>query len=605
MKDLSGLSLDIGSLQSGYGSAAFTPADIVHEVFRRIRASENNPIWICLVAEEVALTAAKALPALPKTSLFGIPFAVKDNMDVGDLPTTAGCPGFGYVAPQNAAVIQRLLDAGAILIGKTNLDQFATGLVGVRSPYGACRNLFNPEYISGGSSSGSALAVAAGLVSFALGTDTAGSGRVPAAFANIIGLKPTKGVLSTWGVIPACRSLDCVSIFSLTPVDAETVFETAASYDPQDSYSRRYQPKETPSKSWRIGVPSDGQLDQVEDEYRVLFAEAVNRFRSLGHTIVTIDAKPFLETATLLYGGPWVAERFAAVGTFIKNHLDAVHPVVRDIVLGGEEFTATDAFNAQYRLENLKQKAAIAWNSIDALLLPTAPSIYRIEEIEQEPVSLNSRLGTFTNFTNLLDLAAIAVPAGFRSDGLPFGITLLGPAFSEAGLFVLTKPYLESLRPALGATKTAYPVAQAGRNRVQAPPDGVTLAVVGAHLTGEPLNHQLTDLHARLVERTKTAPVYRLFALQGTSPPKPGLVRVGAESGSAIDLETWEIPVHEFGKFIQKVPAPLTIGTVQLENGQQVKGFLCEEAGVSGATDITAFGGWKMYLKSLVRQVPD
>jgi len=605
MKDLSGLSLDIGTLKSGYGSAAFTPADVVHEVYRRIRASENNPIWICLVAEEVALAAAKALSASPKTSLFGIPFAVKDNMDVGDLPTTAGCPGFSYVAPQNAAVIQRLLDAGAILIGKTNLDQFATGLVGVRSPYGACLNLFNPEYISGGSSSGSALAVAAGLVSFALGTDTAGSGRVPAAFANIIGLKPTKGVLSTWGVIPACRSLDCVSIFSLTPVDAETVFEVAASYDLQDPYSRRYQPKETPAKSWRIGVASDGQLDQVEDEYRVLFAEAVNRFRSLGHTIVTIDAKPFLETATLLYGGPWVAERFAAVGTFIKGHADSVHPVVRDIVLGGEKFTAADAFNAQYRLENLKQKAAIAWNSIDALLLPTAPSIYRIEEIEKEPVSLNSRLGIFTNFTNLLDLAAIAVPAGFRSDGLPFGITLFGPAFSEAGFFALTKPYLESLCPALGATKTAYPAAQPKRNGVQTPPDGVVVAVVGAHLTGEPLNHQLTDLHARLVERTKTAPVYRLFALQGTSPPKPGLVRVGSESGSAIDLETWEIPVQEFGKFIQKVPAPLTIGTVQLENGQQVKGFLCEEAGVSGATDITGFGGWKMYLKSLVRQLPD
>jgi allophanate hydrolase len=601
MKDLSGLSLNIGTLQSGYGSAAFTPVDVVHEVYRRIRASENNPIWICLVTEEVALAAAKALPASPKTSLFGIPFAVKDNMDVGDLPTTAACPGFSYVAPQNAAVIQRLLDAGAILIGKTNLDQFATGLVGVRSPYGACLNLFNPEYISGGSSSGSALAVAAGLVSFALGTDTAGSGRVPAAFANIVGLKPTKGVLSTWGVIPACRSLDCVSIFSLTPADAETVFEIAASYDPQDPYSRRYLPKATPSKSWRIGVASDGQLDQVQDEYRVLFAKAVDRFRSLGHTIVTIDAKPFLETATLLYGGPWVAERFAAVGTFIKSHADSVHPVVRDIVLGGEKFTATDAFNAQYRLENLKQKAAIAWDSIDALLLPTAPSIYRIEEIEKEPVSLNSRLGIFTNFTNLLDLAAIAVPAGFRSDGLPFGITLLGPAFSEAGLLVLTKPYLESLRPDLGATKTAYPVAQPKRNGVQAPADGVMIAVVGAHLTGGPLNHQLTDLHARLVERTKTAPVYRLFALQGTSPPKPGLVRVGAERGSSIDLETWEIPVHEFGKFIQKVPAPLTIGTVQLENGQQVKGFLCEEAGVSGATDITAFGGWKMYLKSLIR----
>jgi allophanate hydrolase len=597
MKDLSGLSLDIGTLQKGYRSRAFTPSDVVHEIYRRISATEDNPIWIYLVPEEQAAAAATALPESPNKSLFGVPFAVKDNIDVADLLTTAACPAFAYAAPENAAVVQRLLDDGAILIGKTNLDQFATGLVGVRSPYGTCSNLFNPEYISGGSSSGSALAVAGGLVSFALGTDTAGSGRVPAAFANIVGLKPTRGVLSTKGVVPACRSLDCVSIFSLTVGDAEIVFEIAASYDAQDCYSRRYRPQEVPLKKSRIGVPADPQLDQVEDGYRALFTEAISRFRSLGHTIVTIDAKSFLEAANLLYGGPWVAERFAAVGAFIKDHPDSIHPFVRDIILGGEKFTATDAFNGQYRLEQLRQETSIVWESMDVLLLPTAPSIYRIEEIEREPIFLNSRLGVFTNFTNLLDLAGIAVPAGFRADGLPFGVTLLRPAFGEAELFALAQSYLESLHPMLGATKVPCPVADP-KSGATAAPDTIMVAVVGAHLTGEPLNYQLTELDARFIQRTKTAPLYRMFALPASSPAKPGLVRVGPESGSSIELEVWELPVREFGKFVKNIPTPLTIGTIHLENGQQVKGFLCEEVAVAGATDITEFGGWKTYLKN-------
>jgi allophanate hydrolase len=604
MKDLSGLPLDVVTLRSGYRSGAFTPTDIIEEIYRRIRALEHNPVWIYLIPEAVAIAATKALPDLANQPLFGIPFAVKDNIDVANLPTTAACAEFSQVAVENATVVQRLLDEGAILIGKTNLDQFATGLVGVRSPYGACRNPFNQDYISGGSSSGSAVAVAAGLVSFALGTDTAGSGRIPAAFANIVGLKPTKGVLSTRGVVPACRSLDCVSIFSLTPDDAETVFEVVATYDPLDSYSRQYHPRATPTKTWRIGVPPEQQLDQVEDQYRRLFTEAVNRFRSLGHTIVTIDSKPFLEAAKLLYGGPWVAERFAAVGTFIKDHLDSVHPVVREIILGGEKFTAVDAFNAQYRLEQLRQETVTAWESIDVLLLPTAPNIYRIEEIEREPVSLNSRLGTFTNFTNLLDLAAIAVPAGFRGDGLPFGITLLGPAFSETWLFALVKPYLESLRGTLGATMATYRGVQPKPHGLQTRPSGVMLAVVGAHLTGEPLNYQLTDLSARFVASTRTAPIYRLFALQSTSPSKPGLVRVGPEIGSSIDIEVWEIPVAEFGNFVENVLSPLSIGTVHLENGQQVKGFLCEGIATNGAADITEFGGWKNYLKHLSNPSP-
>jgi allophanate hydrolase len=611
MKDLSGLSLDVGTLLRGYRSSAFSPVEVVHEVYRRIRAVESNPIWIYLIPEEVAAGAAGSLPEPTNQTLFGIPFAVKDNIDSANLPTTAACPSYAYIAKENAAVVQQLLNEGAILIGKTNLDQFATGLVGVRSPYGTCANLFNREYICGGSSSGSALAVAAGVVSFTLGTDTAGSGRVPAAFSNVVGLKPTKGVFSTRGVVPACRSLDCVSIFALTAEDAEAVFEVAKGYDAQDPYSRRYSSRPMPSEKCRVGVPSDAQLDQVEGEYRALFTDTIKRLESLGQTIVTIDLKPFLRTAELLYGGPWVAERFAAVGRFIKDHRDSVHPVVGDIILGGEKFSAADCFNAQYQLEILRKEAATAWASMDFLLLPTAPNIYRIQEVEREPILLNSHLGTFTNFTNLLDLAGIAVPAGFRADGLPFGVTLLGPAFAEHGLLALAKLYLASVRATLGATKRPYPTAVLEKRIGPAPAagrvsglsehtDAVLIAVVGAHLTGEPLNHQLTDLHGRLIERTKTAALYRLFALPATSPPKPGLVRVGPDNGSSIELEVWELPVQGFGKFVRNVPPPLTIGTVHLESGQTVKGFLCEEAGVRGATDITSFGGWKMYLKSLI-----
>jgi len=598
MKDLSAVPLDVATLQTGYRSNAFAPVDVIREIYRRIRALPKNAIWICLRSEDEAVEAAAALVAPKNASLFGIPFAVKDNIDVAGLPTTAGCPAFAYRPQDNASVVQQILEQGGLLIGKTNLDQFATGLVGVRSPYGVCLNLFDSAYVSGGSSSGSALAVAAGLVSFALGTDTAGSGRVPAAFGNIIGLKPTKGVLSTRGVVPACRSLDCVSIFSLTAADAETVFYATAGYDRQDPYSREHRSQLASPKKCRIGVPKDQQLDEAEAGYRALFAEAVSRFESLGYSLTTIDAAPFLETAKLLYGGPWVAERFAAVGKFIKEHADSVHPVVRDIILGGEQYSAIDAFEAQYRLETLKKKTEAVWSSIDVLLLPTVPNIYQIKEIEQDPISLNSRLGIFTNFTNLLDLAAIALPGGFRTDGLPFGITLFAPAFSEPGLLSIASSYLELLRPPLGATKMSYPLADGEKRTERSAPDTILTAVVGAHLTGEPLNYQLTELGSQFVRSAKTAPLYRLFALSATEPAKPGLVRVGPERGAAIDLEVWAIPGREFGKFIRKVSTPLMIGTVHLDDDQQVKGFLCEEIALSNATDISEFGGWKSYLRS-------
>jgi allophanate hydrolase len=596
MKNLAEVSLDIGSLQAHYRSGSLTPGDVIREVYRRIRTLPDNPIWIHLVPEEDAIQAAEALHGTAAHPLFGIPFAVKDNIDAANLPTTAGCPMFSYSAEKDATTVERLKKAGGILVGKTNLDQFATGLVGVRSPYGACSNLFRSEYISGGSSSGSAVAVAAGLVSFALGTDTAGSGRVPAAFNNIVGLKPTRGVLSTYGVVPACRSLDCVSLFCLTAEDAETVLSVAAEYDRKDPYSRFLPPAKSVAATYRIGVPASQDLEMVDQGYLALFGQAKERLVSLGHTLVEVDIQPFLQTAQLLYGGPWVSERFAAVGRFVQNHSESVHPVVRDIILGGEKYSAVDAFNGQYALERFRQLASDTWKIVDFLLLPTAPAIFRISEIENDPVTLNSRLGVFTNFLNLLDLAGVAAPAGFREDGLPFGITFVGQTFSDHSLLALADSYLLSLRPPLGATKLSYPDAPVAAKEISS--GRMMIAVVGAHLTGEPLNYQLTDREARFVRTAKTCPSYQLFALPGTSPAKPGLIRTGAEGGVSIDLEIWELPVDQFGTFMQGIPSPLTIGMIHLTDGRAVKGFLCEEAAVQDALNISGFGGWKAYLKS-------
>jgi allophanate hydrolase len=597
MKDLSEVSLDIGSLQAHYSSGSLTPGDVIREVYRRIRTLPDNPVWIHLVPEEDAVWAAEALHGTAAHPLFGIPFAIKDNIDAANLPTTAGCPGYSYVAEKDATTVERLKKAGGILIGKTNLDQFATGLVGVRSPYGACSNVFHPEFISGGSSSGSAVAVAAGLVSFALGTDTAGSGRVPAAFNNLIGLKPTRGILSARGVVPACQSLDCVSVFCLTAEDAETVFSIAAGYDRNDPYSRVLPPGKAIASTYRIGIPAPRNLETVDHGYLVLFDQAKERLASLGHTLIEVDIEAFLQTAQLLYGGPWIAERFAAVGRFVKEHPEAVHPVVRDIVLGGEKYSAVDAFSGQYALEKFRQETADTWKVIDFLLLPTAPDIFRITEVESDPIALNSRLGLFTNFFNLLDLAGVAVPAGFRPDGLPFGVTFAGQTFSDRALLALAASYLLSLRPCLGGTRLSHPDTPVAVQEI--PSDRMMIAVVGAHLTGEPLNYQLTDRDGRFVRTAKTAPSYQLFALPGTSPPKPGLIRIGAEGGVSIDLEIWELPITQFGSFLREVPSPLTIGMLHLTDGRTVKGFLCEEAAVQDALNISAFGGWKAYLKSL------
>ncbi|MEQ8283383.1 MAG: allophanate hydrolase [Parvibaculum sp.] len=568
--------------------------DIAAEALRRIAACGDPAVWIARFSDEDIVARARALDALPREDkarlpLFGLPFAVKDNIDVVGLPTSAGCPAYAYMPKESAAVVARLVAAGAIPVGKTNLDQFATGLVGTRSPHGAPRSVFNADYISGGSSSGSAVAVAAGLVSFALGTDTAGSGRVPAAFNNIVGLKPSRGLLSTRGVVPACRSLDCVSIFALTAEDAAAVFDVAAAFDAADPYARARMPETppVPGAGFTFAVPRAADLKFFgDDEAARLFTAAIARLEAMGGQTRRVDFSLFAEAAALLYEGPWVAERMAAVGGFIEAHPSEVDPVVREIVLGGKTKTAVETFEAFYRLEALKRRAAALFADVDFLAVPTAPTIYSVDQVMAEPVKLNSRLGTYTNFMNLLDMGGIAVPAGIGGTGFPFGITLCAPAFSEARLAALASRFAAAQGLAPGAPSP-----------MRRPDDEgfIELAVCGAHMSGLPLNHELTARGAMFVERTKTAPCYRFHALAGGPPFRPGMVRV-SEGGAAIELEVWRLPRAAFGSFIAGVPQPLCIGTVELFGGRKVKGFLCEQSGLDGADDITALGGWRAYV---------
>ena len=568
--------LDFKSVRAFYASGK-SPVDLVREIYRRIAERGADHVWIHLPSLDQLL---ETLPSDSTLPLFGVPFAVKDNIDVQGWPTTAGCEEFSYIPKDDATVVRKLREAGAIPIGKTNLDQFATGLVGTRSPFGIPRSVFDENVISGGSSSGSAVAVAAGLVSFALGTDTAGSGRVPAAFNGVIGLKPTRGLLGLGGVVPACRSLDCVSVFSSQVADSTEVFRIARGFDGSDSFSRSLQISNSfPDEKLRIGVPPANQLEFFGDhEAAHLFQEAVARFIQQGHTVISIDFAPFQETARLLYSGPWVAERLAAIKPFFDKHADALHPVTRQIIGAATRFNAVETFQGFYELERLRRLADLEWAKMDALLLPTTGTIYTVEQLLADPVGLNTNLGYYTNFVNLLDLCGIAVPAGIRS-GLPFGITLLAPAFYDEAISRLGAEFL-------------------GESSLPVKEEGVLLAVVGAHLSGQPLNHQLTDQGGRLVRTCRSAAHYRLLALANTTPPKPGLVRVPGVNGPGIELEVWRLSPQGFGKFVEQVPQPMVIGTVDLEDGTRCKGFSCEPCACEGATDITEFGGWRNYLSN-------
>jgi allophanate hydrolase len=588
----------IASLVAAHRTGARSPEQTVAQCFARIRAHADPAVFITLCAEDDALAEARALAGTdPGRPLYGVPVAVKDNIDVNGLPTTAACPAFAYRPGKDATVIARLKRAGAIVIGKTNLDQFATGLVGVRSPYGIPRNPLRPDLIPGGSSSGSAVAVAAGMVPLALGTDTAGSGRVPAGFNNIVGLKPSPGLVPNTGIVPACRSLDCASIFALTADDAWTALTAIAGPDPADAYSRD-RPLGTPgavAPGTRLGVPLPGQRLFFDDRAAAAAYEAaLARLTRLGIAIKEIDIEPFYETARLLYEGPWLAERYLVARGVIASAPDAMHPVTREIILGGARVTAADAFAAFHQLEDLRRSADATFRAVDALALPTMPTVYTVRQVLADPIQLNSRLGTYTNFVNLLGLAGLALPAAMRDDGAPFGLTLLAPGGRDAELASIGRVFHADTGLALGATgetqPTLTPIAAApGR-------DEIALAVVGAHLSGMPLNGELKAAGARFLQATATAPDYRLFALAGTTPPKPGLLRVAAGIGAAIEVELWALSAAAFGRFVAAVPPPLSIGTLRLSDGRAAKGFLVEAAATDGARDISRFGGWRAYV---------
>ncbi|CAI0854780.1 allophanate hydrolase [Serratia quinivorans] len=531
---------------------------------------------------------------ISRLPLFGVPFAVKDNIDVGGWPTTAACPEFAYQATADAAVVANLRAAGALVIGKTNLDQFATGLVGTRSPHGAVVNSFDSRYVSGGSSSGSASVVARGLTPFSLGTDTAGSGRVPAGFNNIVGLKPTKGWLSNRGVVPACRLNDTVSVFALTVADAALVAELAGGYDAADAYSR-INPHTAPASlpaAPRFAVPA--QLEFFGDtQAEQAFQQALEQLQGCGVTLETLDFTPFRVLADQLYYGPWVAERTVAVEKILSTNPQAINPVVRGIVNNGLKYSACDAYKAEYLRAELARQIEQRLAPFDALVVPTSPTIRTLAEMEQEPVLFNSQFGTYTNFTNLADLSALALPAPMRDDGLPAGITLVAPAWHDRALAAFGLRWQQAQTLPLGATGRALPPL----NSLTPSAQHVQVAVVGAHLSGMPLNFQLTQRAAILLEQTTTAPCYRLYALANTQPPKPGLVKT--EQGAAIRVELWEIPLARFGELVAEIPAPLGIGTLLLADGRRVKGFICEPWALQGATDITEFGGWRNYVASL------
>ena len=605
--------MDIQSLLASYRSGVSSPTAVVRAVYAEIRAQGERPVWISMVDEAESLKRAAELEARSDARalpLYGVPFAVKDNYDVAGMETTAACPAFAHVAKETAAAVERLLDAGAILIGKTNMDQFATGLVGTRTPYGICSSVFNAEYVSGGSSSGSAVAVAKGLVSFSLGTDTAGSGRVPAAFNQLVGLKPTRGRVSARGLLPACRTLDCVSVFTETCADAALVFSVLDGVDARDAYTRKARPGEGAApwsalgaaSAFRFGVPSELEFFG-DDEARKLYERAVAELTGLGGEAVGFDYQSLRDAARLLYEGPWVAERLAAVEAFAADHPEAFEPTVGKIILGGSRHSAVEGFKAGYRLQEIREKADALLRDVDFLLLPTTPTIYKVSEVLANPVELNSNLGYYTNFVNLLDMAAVAVPAGLRPNGLPVGVSLIGPAFTDEGLLAVADRLHRRLAERLGGSGLAGPgreLAATAQVKLEGAPKGCLLmAVVGAHLTGQPLNWQMTERRARLVRTVRTHPDYRLYVLPNSTPAKPGLVYSPGFAGKGIELEVWAMPEDTVGSFLAGIPAPLGLGTVWLEDGTTVKGFLCEPAGIDGAQEITELGGWRNYLATL------
>ena len=585
------LPFTFGALRKAYAQG-LRPERVIEEAFHRLDAAADPGIFTRADREQ-ALAAAKALGKPDGRPLWGIPFAAKDNIDVAGLPTTAACPDFAYEPKADAFVVARLREAGALCLGKTNLDQFATGLVGVRTPYPVPRNALDPEIVPGGSSSGSAVAVARGIAAFALGTDTAGSGRVPAALNGIVGLKPTLGALSASGVVPACRSLDTVSIFAMTVQDAWEVHAVTAGFDADDAYSRRLpEPRSmSPAPGLRIGVPSPATLKTFGDTAQLAdFRATLVRLQANGASVVELDFEPFHAVARMLYEGAWLAERVAAVGERLTDAPETLHPTTRAILEPGLKLSAVDAFRGMYRLKDLARGCEEMLATVDALCVPTIPTFVTRAEIAADPIGPNAMLGTYTNFVNLLDMCGIAVPTGSRADGRPGSVTFLATAGRD-GLCAALGASVEAGR--LGATDWPRPAATLPAAETGA--SEIALAVCGAHMSGLPLNRELTSRGARFLRACRTAPAYALHALAGGPPARPGLLRRPA-GGAAIALEVWALPRENFGDFIAGVPSPLAIGTVALEDGTEVKGFVCESQGLAGADDITGFGGWRAYL---------
>jgi len=588
------IDLSIHSLHKAYNNGSLTPAKVVEYIHEQQSQHADNPIWLHLLSEAELAPYLEALEGKSpeQLPLFGVPFAIKDNIDLAAIPTTAACPDYSYTPDESAYVVQQLINAGAIPIGKTNLDQFATGLVGTRSPHGAVGNAFNPDYVSGGSSSGSAVSVALGLVTFALGTDTAGSGRVPAAFNNLIGLKPSRGLWSNRGVVPACLTLDCVTVFALNPDDAESVHKVAASYDTRDAYAR-LAINETPVKeAFRFGVPKAENLNFFgNEESEKLFTDSLRQLVALGGEAVEIDMQPFLDAARLLYEGPWVAERYAAIEEFIQEKPEALYPTTRAIIEPAINATAVSAFKSQYKLQTYKKQCDAILATVDFVVTPTAGTLYTIAEVNDNPIQLNSNLGYYTNFMNLLDYSAIALPAGMQSNGLPLGITLFGPAFADLALLGYGKRYCAALDLPMGNTGFHWQA----KHEATSNPEMVEIAVCGAHMSGLPLNAQLTNRNATLVAATTTAPHYRLYALPDGK--RPGLLRDESE-GHAIAVEVWQMPLKHYGSFVAEIPAPLGIGRVELADGRIVQGFVCEPYALAYAKEISHHGSWRTYLSA-------
>jgi allophanate hydrolase len=580
--------LRLPALKAAYASGTLTPRTLLKQLVARAQALQAQyRAYISLFDEAQLEPWLAALDGRDPASLplYGVPFAIKDNIDLAGVPTTAACPGYAYTPERSATVVEQLIALGAIPTGKTNLDQFATGLNGQRSPYGGCPNSVLPEYPSGGSSSGSALTVALGLASFALGTDTAGSGRVPAALNDLIGCKPSHGLISAAGIVPACQSLDCVALFTHDASEAGTLLSLLAVDDERDPYSRRNPSWNSAAAyrrpaSFRFGVPRANQLEWLGcNEAPLLFEAACKRLEAAGGSAIEIDFAPFLAAARLLYEGPWTAERYSAFGDAIDRNVAGVLPVIRDIVGPAREMTATSLFSAQHRLRELKAICDRSLAELDCVLMPTFARAPTIAELSAEPIRRNSELGLYTNFVNLLDYAAVAAPAGHLRNGLPWGVTVFGRAFTDQSLLAIA-----SLLQERAATSTTTMS------------DRIPVVVCGAHLDGLPLNHQLRSRGARLLEKTYSAPSYRLYALAGGPPQRPGMVR--DEHGRSIEVEVWSVPSAELGSFVAGIPAPLGLGKVELVDGRWETGFICEPSGIVGATDISAYGGWRPWLRA-------